>query len=213
MIVNEFKGEASDFFSTKLKFSQVTELHFWRISRFPRETGVLKLLLDKSLILEKLFLSPSSSIFSYSLLVLLQLILLVEDKAKGVQVQNFVARIVLGLRKYNHISESIRSLNLLTVKDRLLLNDAVMICPNDLLPKYLANIFVPHSHIHTRTTRSCNLLHIPRCRLSYGQRSFTYRGCKLWNCISNDLKAADSVNSFRRRLAQKLLSGEHLCWV
>ena len=53
-------------------------------------------------------------------------------------VQNFVARIVLGLRKYNHISESIRSLNLLTVKDRLLLNDAVMICPNDLLPKYLA---------------------------------------------------------------------------
>ena len=172
---------------------------------------MLKLLLDKSLILEKLFLSPSSSIFSYSLLVLLQLILLVEDKAKGVQVQNFVARIVLGLRKYNHISESIRSLNLLTVKDRLLLNDAVMICPNDLLPKYLANIFVPHSHIHTRTTRSCNLLHIPRCRLSYGQRSFTYRGCKLWNCISNDLKAADSVNSFRRRLAQKLLSGEHLC--
>ena len=85
MIVNEFKGEASDFFSTKLKFSQVTELHFWRISRFPRETGVLKLLLDKILILEKLFLSPSSSIFSYSLLVLLQLILLVEDKAKGVQ--------------------------------------------------------------------------------------------------------------------------------
>ena len=126
-------------------------------------------------------------------------------------VQNFVARIVLGLRKYNHISESIRSLNLLTVRDRLLLNDAVMICPNDLLPKYLANIFVPHSHIHTRTTRSCNLLHIPRCRLSYGQRSFTYRGCKLWNCISNDLKASDRVNSFRRRLAQKLLSGEHLC--
>ena len=127
--------------------------------------------------------------------------------------QNFAARIVLGLRKYDHISKVIRSLNWLTVKDRLLLSDAVILfkCPIDLVPKYLASIFVPLSHIHTRTTRSYNLLHIPRCRLSYGQRSFTYRGCKLWNCISNDLKAADSVNSFRRRLAQKLVSGEHLC--
>ena len=76
---------------------------------------------------------------------------------------------------------------------------------NDLVPKYLANIFVPRSHIHTRTTRSCNLLHIPRCGLSYGQRSFTYRGYKLWNFISNYLKAADCVNSFRRGLLQKLL--------
>ena len=89
----------------------------------------------------------------------------------------------------------------------------VIKCLHDLVPKYLANIFVPHSHIHTRTTRSCNLLRIPRCSLSYGQRSFTYRESKLWNCISNELKAADSVNSFRRRLAQKLLSGEHLCCV
>ena len=124
-------------------------------------------------------------------------------------VQNFAARIALGLRKYDHFLEGIRSLNWLTVKDRLLLNDAVMVfkCLNDLVPKYLANTFVPRSHIHTRTTRSCNLLHIPRCR----PRSFTCRGCILWNCFSNDLKAADSVNILRRRLAQKLLSGEHLC--
>lgn len=130
-------------------------------------------------------------------------------------VQNFAARIVLGLRKYDHISDGIRSLNWLTVKDRLLLNDAVMVykCLNNLVPKYLANIFVSRSQIHTRATRSCNLLHIPLCRLSYGQRSFTYRGCKLWNSICNDLKAADSVKCFRRRLAQKLLSGGHLCSV
>ena len=130
-------------------------------------------------------------------------------------VQNFAVRIVLGLRKYDHISDGIRSLNWLTVKDRLLLNDAVMVykCLNNLVPKYLANIFLSRSQIHTRATRSCNLLHIPLCRLSYGQRSFTYRGCKLWNSICNDLKAAESVNCFMRRLAQKLLSGGHLCSV
>ena len=41
-------------------------------------------------------------------------------------VQNFAARIVLGLRKHDHISEGIRSLNWLCVRDRLYVNDAVM---------------------------------------------------------------------------------------
>ena len=127
--------------------------------------------------------------------------------------QNLAALIVWRLIKYDHVSEGRRSFDWLAVKDRLLLNDALMVfkCVNGLVPYYLANMLVPHSHTHTWTTRSCNLLPIPRFRLSFGQRLFTNRGCWLWNCISNDLKAADSVNSFRRRLAQKLLSGEHLC--
>ena len=96
-------------------------------------------------------------------------------------VQTFA--IVLGLKKFDHISQGIKSLNWLTVKERLYFNDAVMVfkCVNNLVPEYLANMFVPRSRIHSRVTRSCNLLHIPRCRLSSGQRAFTYRGCKLWN--------------------------------
>ena len=49
-------------------------------------------------------------------------------------VQNFAARIVLGLRKYDHVSQGIRSLNWLTVKDRIFFNDAVMVfkCINNL---------------------------------------------------------------------------------
>jgi hypothetical protein len=42
-------------------------------------------------------------------------------------VQNFAARIVLGLRKYDHISEGIQSLKWLNVTDTLFLNDAVMV--------------------------------------------------------------------------------------
>ena len=77
-----------------------------------------------------------------------------QDNVKKLQlIQNFAVRIVLGLRKYDHLSVGIGSLNWLAVKDRLLLNDAVMVfkCLHDLVPKYLANIFVPRSHIHTRT--------------------------------------------------------------
>ena len=42
-------------------------------------------------------------------------------------VQNVAERIVLGLRKYYHIYESIKFLKWLYVKDRLFLNDAVMV--------------------------------------------------------------------------------------
>ena len=124
-------------------------------------------------------------------------------------VQNFAARIVLGFKKFDHISQGIKSLNWLIVEERLYFNNAVMVfkCVNNLVPEYLANMFVPRSYIHSRVTRSCNLLHIPRCHLSSGQRAFTYRGCKLWNNLPNDLKAAENVKAFRLCLPNALLSG------
>ena len=97
------------------------------------------------------------------------------------------------------------------MKERLFFNDAVMVfkCVNDLVPEYLAKTFVPRSRIHSRVTRSktrsCNLLHIPRCRLLSGQRAFRYRGCKLWNNLPNDLQVAENVSGFRRGLLNALL--------
>ena len=41
-------------------------------------------------------------------------------------VQNFATRIVLGLKKFDHISQGIKSLNWLPVNDRIYLNGAVM---------------------------------------------------------------------------------------
>ena len=54
-------------------------------------------------------------------------------------VQNFAARVVLGLKKFDHISQAIKSLNWLPVNDRIYLNDAVMMykCINKLVPDYL----------------------------------------------------------------------------
>ena len=42
-------------------------------------------------------------------------------------VHNFAARLILGLRKFDHISEGLKLLKWLNVKDRLFLNDAVMV--------------------------------------------------------------------------------------
>ena len=124
------------------------------------------------------------------------------------RVQNFAARIILGLRKFDHISQGIKSLKWLPVKDRLYLNDVIMMykCINKLAPDYSAKKFVQRSHIHNRNTRSRNQLDIPRCRISTGQRSFVYRGTQLWNSLSYDVRTAKCPKVFKRRLINILLS-------
>ena len=125
-------------------------------------------------------------------------------------IQNFASRVILGLRKYDHISQRIRSLNWLPVADRLYLNDAIMVfkCIHKLSPDYLADKFVLRSQIHKRNTRSSNnnQLDIPRCRLATGQRSFSYRGTNLWNSLSQDLKDIQSPQVLKRHLLNILLS-------
>ena len=98
-------------------------------------------------------------------------------------VQNFVARIILRLRKFDHISERLKSLRMLSVKDRLEINDAVMVfkCLNNLVPKYLCAKVQIRSSVSTRVTRSVNNLNIPRCRLATGQRRLAYRGVNIWD--------------------------------
>ena len=127
-------------------------------------------------------------------------------------VQNFAARVVLGLKKFDHISQAIKSLNWLPVNDRIYLNDAVMMykCINKLVPDYLIEKFTLRSQTHTRNTRQRDQLNIPRCRLTTGQRSFTYRGAKLWNNLRDNVKSSDSVKVFRKKIVNLLFSDQSM---
>ena len=97
-------------------------------------------------------------------------------------VQNFAARIILGLKKFDHIS-GLKSLGILKVKDRLDINDAVMVfkCLNNLASKYLYDQLQMRSSVCTRVTQSSHNLNIPLCRLATRQHRFAYRGVKIWN--------------------------------
>jgi len=78
-------------------------------------------------------------------------------------VQNFAARVVLGLRKFDHISQGWRSLRWLDVTEKVLFNDLVLAfkCVNGLAPDYLVKYFVKHSAVHNRNTRGCNSFVVP----------------------------------------------------
>ena len=79
-----------------------------------------------------------------------------KTNAKKLQlVQNFAGRIVLGLRKYDHISEGLKSLKWLSVSDKLFLFDSFMVhkCMNGRAPGYLINKFTRRSELHDGNTR------------------------------------------------------------
>ena len=119
-------------------------------------------------------------------------------------VQNFAARFILGLRKYDHISAGLRSLRWLNVKQRLMVNDAVMMhkCLNGLSPSYLSDKFSTRATIHDRHTRYRDSLIIPSCRINAGQRAFYYRGIKVWNNLSKDLREITNTKVFKGQMNQ-----------
>ena len=123
------------------------------------------------------------------------------------RVQNFAARIILGLRKYDRISAGQRSLRWLNVKQRLMVNDAVMMhkCLKGLSPSYLSDKFSTRAVVHDRQTRSRDNLNIPFCRINAGHRAFCYRGVKIWNNSSKDLKEIMNVKILKRRLINQMI--------
>ena len=98
----------------------------------------------------------------------------------------------MGLRKYDYISDGLRSLKWLPIREELILNNATMMhkCINKLVPDYLAlDMFKLRCQVHNRQTRSSGALDIPLCRLSTGERSFAFRGAKLWNSLNDNIKS------------------------
>ena len=125
-------------------------------------------------------------------------------------VQNFAGKIVLGLKKFDHISQGLKSLGWLSIEDKLRLNTAVMVhkCLQHRVPIYLKDKFVFRSQVHNRQLRSVdnNELNLPHCRLSTGQRSFAFRGAKVWNSLPLDLKLTSSLRTFKKNVCELLVN-------
>ena len=117
--------------------------------------------------------------------------------------QNFAARIVLGLKKYDHISEGLKSLGWLDINHKFKFNDCVMMYKclnNEGAPAYLSQRFKKRSQIHSRATRNRSDLDLIKCRLTTGQRSFSFRGAKAWNELPKSVRDATSLNNFKKNL-------------
>ena len=125
-------------------------------------------------------------------------------------VQNFAGKIALGLKKFDHISQGLKLLGWLSIEDKLHLMTAVKVhkCLHHWVPISLKDKFVYRSQVHNRQLRSVdnNDLNLPHCWLSTGQRSFAFRGAKVWNLLPLDLKLTPSLRTFKNNVRELLVN-------
>ena len=63
-----------------------------------------------------------------------------------------------------------------------------------------AFFFKKCSDIRSRITRNCNDLNISKCGTSLAQRSFRYRGTKVWNTIAEEIRNSRSLTTFKGKV-------------
>ena len=79
-------------------------------------------------------------------------------------------------------------------------------CINGTAPQYLTSKFKRRSKIHTRNTRNVNTIQIPLFRTAAGQRTFAFRGAKIWNNLNADVRENTNLCSFKKTLKSQLLN-------
>ena len=72
---------------------------------------------------------------------------------------------------------------------------------NVLAPHYMCDVFARNSICSSYGLRNRGTdMRLPMKRSANGQRCFSYRGAKLWNSLSADLKQASSLYSFKNTI-------------
>lgn len=123
------------------------------------------------------------------------------------RVQNCAARIVLRRKKCDSISDILKELHWLPVKQRILfkVNCISYQCVSGTAPVYLSELVSPY--VPQRSLRSTNqlLLQQPSSRTkSYGDRAFSVAAPKLWNQLPTDIRSCDSYTVFKKLLKTHL---------
>ena len=122
-------------------------------------------------------------------------------------VQNSAARLIMRVRKREHITPILFALHWLPVRQRIQYKILTLVyrCLNQQAPAYLSTCITPY--VPGRSLRSSDhgLLTEHRYRLErYGRRCFTVAGPALWNELPTPVKDCQSYPSFKATLKTHL---------
>ena len=117
-------------------------------------------------------------------------------------IQNAAAKAVTGKYKYDHLGEDLNDLHWLEIKKRVVFKISLIAYKsvNGLAPEYLQNMFQYSHHGH-----SLKLI-VPQYTSSYGRRSFSYAGPKIFNNLPTQITSSDTVEMFKSNLKTYLFS-------
>ena len=116
------------------------------------------------------------------------------------RIQNTAARIILRLKKNDHISHHLRLLHWLPVKCRIEFKILLLTYKtvNGKAPLYLKELLTPYCSNRNSRLNSRGLLQIPETKLkSCGDRAFFKIAPVLWNGLPAQIRNKDSINQFK----------------
>ena len=100
--------------------------------------------------------------------------------------QNAAARLVCGVRRYNHITQVLRALHWLSIQHRIEYK-IILLCfkaMHGLAPGYISDLPQLHRPARSLRSNSINLLEVPRTRCkTFRDRAFSAMTPRLWNSI------------------------------
>jgi hypothetical protein len=128
------------------------------------------------------------------------------------RIQNAAAHLVTRTKKYEHITPILKDLHWLPVHQRVTFKILLFVFKalNNLAPTYLAELLEPLTHTRTLRSSNLNLLKCPKSNTgSFGDRSFSHAGPKLWNRLPVVIRECTTVDSFKSNLKTHLFKQEY----
>jgi hypothetical protein len=126
-------------------------------------------------------------------------------------VQNTLARVVTGRRKFDHITPVLRELHWLPVGKRVTFKIATLMFMvlHTGEPGYLASLipaFRPRRELRSSSS-SQDTIDKPRVRTVTASRAFRHAGPSVWNSLPPSVIDCTTINTFRTHLKTHLLAG------
>ncbi len=125
------------------------------------------------------------------------------------RVQNWTVKVILGRKKYDHVSPLLKELHWLPVVKRVQSKILLLCyrCLNGSAPEYLTSLLSPHKPPHNLHSRRDVLkLNVPCSKRLWGDRAFFEAEPQLWNHLLYEIRAAPLVNIFKSLLNTHLFS-------
>ena len=123
--------------------------------------------------------------------------------------QNSAARVLTKTRGRAHITPVLKSLHWLPVCFRIDFKVLLLVfkCLNGLGPSYLSDLLLSYQPSRTLRSSGTGLLTIPKVRTkTHGEAAFSHYGPQLWNSLPQNIRTAETVDIFKRRLKTHFFS-------
>ena len=129
------------------------------------------------------------------------------------RLQNRAGRVILGCGRLTPSETVMSSLGWSSVSQHQKKTKAVFMFKalNGMTPPHITALFTPSANTHSHNTRHSSQggLQLPRARLQYKKRSFSFSGAALWNSLPPQLKVARSVSAFKNYYNQEYIHYEN----